>query len=1530
MKKLIGIILSVLLILQICNVVIVNAQTENFPQTLKIDNEPIAEGIPLYDYVDLLEVANQINNGNKEYACATFVLAGDIIIEEEWEPIGTVENPFSGVFNGNGKKIKGMSIEADNIYSGLFGVSNGIIQNLYLEDYIINNTTQYCGSLVGYNGGIIVNCQTKGTITAFNQDQEIIVGGIAGVNNGEIGFSSTDAQLNSGYQIKVERNNTDGFYTNPDTYAGGLVGSNIGTISSCFSRNSVNIISDDSNGVYGGGIAAYNSGTVKESYSIGNVLGGHYYESYVAGVVAKNDSSGQVISCFSGGTIGVSGGDSFSSHISGSIVAENKGLVLKCHRYKNQNVSVPKYAFWDCGTINKTGTEIDNIAKFYTPYFLESEMSWEISNWKERAGDYPVLFDIPSAIIRYTIERIHGTGSIILEYNSLKNLKPDLNSYIEENKNLIINLDGYYPIDITECSLTNRNQLALVPQSTDSYICAVHCDGKDALANEVYLNKESNKPVKIFAYQISDEFNVGFQIIAKNKKSNVYTVVSDSRYEELSIIPSMFNSNDEFYICIVLPDGKTINKLKLGIQVVNYVNVDDIEGMLNFGDKALGFTVPKGIPAIGGKEINIITEDLPFGLVKTDDRIQIYIGISDLKEGTFPDFKEGIDALNKNFRNYSNYLKNQKNDVLNLSSKTPKPNLDFDVRGYVDIPLDNNGDMQLNHITSKLVLVLEGEWETQKQYYVSVLPIVVKFKIEADVSAELIMEFDNNLGVEFLGAFEINAPTLTPSIGVGFTAGLDVSIYGKIAHELRVDMSKKGVRSKLVGELGLSATALNFSAEESIIDGEILIYDSITQSSPKKLLRSAARSYISNVENYTIDRSYLENQSQFLGNTRTYSLKNSNFTFDEKILQNSVYHSAAPKTVELNNGTIFMIWTTDIEERSDYNHTAAVYSIYNPSTDTWTDPQIIDDDNTADFNPTIATDGENIWVSWVNSNQAFASEISLSDMAKSTEIAVADFDFENNSFKNKVILTNDSYYDTGVEIFVNNGTAYVSWIKNLNNDVLNLSGCNEVYYANTEDLTKVIKVLNLNDNIYQPKLGLLGEETVLTYIKDADADLTTIDDSQLYIKNIMGDNNETLYDDGTISSVCFANLNGENVILYCNDSYIFSINDSNLPASEILKLAEADSFDVLKSDNELAITYIAPNLYEEGKNAVYIIRYNGSEWSSPIVLAETDGYIKNVSGHFNEDGNYRIYYSKTQVEFSESGMTKNTALCTAVTVPYYDVSIDNISYNPFGYSTDEALPVELDITNKGFYDITSFDIDITDEQENIIYQQTIEYSLKSGDNGKLSCNITLPSSIRSATNYVITLSPSGFVDAIGENNVSTITVGYSNILIDVKRISSGNAVGAMLSVTNKSCKEESIILYVRKNNYQGEILTKISLGTVRPGETVKYIMEPNRFRAFDENITAFCFEVTCKEKLLLDNNTAIMIYHCPQLFSMTDKTVAYYYDVNTDESFDIRDLVAIDEDINQDKNDLFRLDIDGDCKTNSSDIINVKNKLLYN
>ena len=181
---------------------------------------------------------------------------------EGWQPIGTLDNPFNGSFDGQGHRISGLFIKrAGEDYVGLFGCfgGGGIIENLELANVAVTGGS-FVGSLVGRNNyGTIMNSCSAGDVIG-----DLSVGGLVGLNA----------------EQGIVRNSYASGSVTGQREVGGLVGN------TAFSGiiNSYSISSVVGEWAVGGLVGVNWFGEVSNSYSAGSVVG----DSFIGGLVGYN------------------------------------------------------------------------------------------------------------------------------------------------------------------------------------------------------------------------------------------------------------------------------------------------------------------------------------------------------------------------------------------------------------------------------------------------------------------------------------------------------------------------------------------------------------------------------------------------------------------------------------------------------------------------------------------------------------------------------------------------------------------------------------------------------------------------------------------------------------------------------------------------------------------------------------------------------------------------------------------------------------------------------------------------------------------------------------------------------------------------------------------------------------------------------------------------------------------------------------------------------------------------------------------
>ncbi|HEX2548429.1 MAG TPA: GLUG motif-containing protein, partial [Gammaproteobacteria bacterium] len=259
--------------------------------------------IPVSTCAELMDIKNNLSGD--------YVLANSIDCSgKNFIPIGTVDKPFTGHFNGASHTITHLSISNGHPAAGLFGYTRSAeIKNLYLEKVNIEITddTQALGALVGVAEWTKIQAVKVYGMISGNQNS-LYVGGLVGLlkNDSRIYGSSANVDINA---------------LNPRGYVGGLVGQQIiSSIRGSFATGSVSGYSNVgglTGNLKGGDIGgSYATNTVISQYdnahSIGGLVGtidpspnsktqgAEISQTYATGNVEGNLSSGNMV----GGLIG--------------------------------------------------------------------------------------------------------------------------------------------------------------------------------------------------------------------------------------------------------------------------------------------------------------------------------------------------------------------------------------------------------------------------------------------------------------------------------------------------------------------------------------------------------------------------------------------------------------------------------------------------------------------------------------------------------------------------------------------------------------------------------------------------------------------------------------------------------------------------------------------------------------------------------------------------------------------------------------------------------------------------------------------------------------------------------------------------------------------------------------------------------------------------------------------------------------------------------------------------------------------------
>ena len=333
---------------------------------------------------------DQVNSGNN-FICAKISDAVEVIdmstvchaadesqnLEElSWKPIGKNDYGYQyrGTFDGNGKTITNLYINASQNNVGLFGYTmEGTIKNLTFEYANVTNTKTYTGILVGYaNNSNLQNIKISNTCQIKGGKE---TGGIAGDFWGNAYNCVNYATVQGKERV------------------GGLLGyctAKYSSITTCANYGNVTATGTDAGGLVG----YFISGTIQDCANYGDVKG----TEHVAGM-AGYVNEGKIQNVFSYGNvsatnrtqdIGMAFGNSDNGTTEG-MVAYYSGAKLNAN---GQEITIKAFGNGKPSEDNATGFTEAQLKSGVVAYQLQQNASSEAKWGQNLANDgdiYPVI-----------------------------------------------------------------------------------------------------------------------------------------------------------------------------------------------------------------------------------------------------------------------------------------------------------------------------------------------------------------------------------------------------------------------------------------------------------------------------------------------------------------------------------------------------------------------------------------------------------------------------------------------------------------------------------------------------------------------------------------------------------------------------------------------------------------------------------------------------------------------------------------------------------------------------------------------------------------------------------------------------------------------------------------------------------------------------------------------------------------------------------------------------------------------------------
>lgn len=809
-------------------------------------------------------------------------------------------------------------------------------------------------------------------------------------------------------------------------------------------------------------------------------------------------------------------------------------------------------------------------------------------------------------------------------------------------------------------------------------------------------------------------------------------------------------------------------------------------------------------------------------------------------------------ARSEDYQNFKDFYKSalggSNQNALNKYNKLRRLLKDEDGSLGFSCGIKFAGYLEFSYATGNMVLKDGGIIVTAEAAVSTDVPFAgicyATFKIGGEFSGDL------KLSQTSSGLLSVSTKlslSLKPTIGVGAKllmkdlASIEVGIDGKITGAVKIpaDSFRNAFSAYLSAQCYIKAKALFlFENKWSTNFPNLELYPNFGQ-----FQTSSAGSFeidengnvvtINESDLKLIDRSYNDNK-QF---------HTSSVTGNDYLNDTSVYPYGYPELVQLDDGRVMALYLYDDGTKSDINRTTLYYSIYNNNQ--WSVPLPVDNSGLADFPVKVCSSGNKIYAVWQRAAEVMQDSYEIEDVVDKTELVYAEFD--GATWNTPVTIDTAGKYQMLYSIAEKDGKVAVEWSENSENNYTLESGTTTVYYKTLADGAWSDSVtVDSEKGIADVSIGFVGNDIKVVYSVDADGNLTTANDSEIYVNGTKLTSNEV--DEGEISyqKGKFYWIQGAELFEYDGGT----LNNTGLKIE--------NDYRVLTNGKTTAVTSLVTDGF---KNELVVAFKNGNTYTKPVALTEYGKHIGYYDAILNSNGSISVLADVDNLSGNKDAYPYTTTdmVCDIISGKK-DLEVSEVSVSD-GISVGSTVTFDGTVINSGTTPIDSYSVFIKDSKNNVLTEKPVYDTILPGESKTFTVDYTLPESF---TKQDVSAVVSADGDANASNNSQTITVGYTDIAVAEASIARDGTITATIVNNGIETAKNVSVKYNVIDGASKTLLSTFSVGTVAAGEikTVTYSV-PAAYLKIENSYCVNKFELdvtTDSEELYVANNTYDVVY----------------------------------------------------------------------
>lgn len=839
------------------------------------------------------------------------------------------------------------------------------------------------------------------------------------------------------------------------------------------------------------------------------------------------------------------------------------------------------------------------------------------------------------------------------------------------------------------------------------------------------------------------------------------------------------NSEDQVYVLVYDTEGNAVSKTLLNLYVIDTKSVDEIEIPIG---KAMKYKVKNSYEFFNGEELSFRDARLPVSVVVTSDSWKVGVNMKkSVLESALDQDKKTLQYIGKNLGQNVDSGLFDKYKVHPEITLGDNPKIKLSLMGYAEgkLPYDNK-------INVKVTGTMSMEGKMKNQVKVFAVGLNIQGKVQADGTVTLTAG-RNNWGAK-LNRTAITLETKVDAYsGVGIADAALVGFYGDFDIVLDYILSPQSVagpeRMHGRGALGMIAHMGNEPKKFPIVEGEKDIYN---RDADTKALESAGN------ENGQAKISS-EDSVQVTGNTSV---------------------SLRPYVMQVGSDKV-MVYENKDTSRAEADQETVMFSVYNKKNGAWDTPAAVADDNTADMNPQICSDGTNGYVIWNNAKGSLAECSSIEERAAKTDLCIAKYDTETHTFTDVQTIETNDYYEARAKLSVKSGNPVVAWTKNSAQDIWGFTGTNQIYMAmQNGGQWEVTEVVSQAEPLNSDAIGNINENQYYAYIDQS---------GTLILYNTDTKETKTAAETNA-ATVRFLTIDGTEAMLWTDrDGNVYLMKDTAGESEQIMDGFSGKISDIISDgDSNLALLYT-----RNGDNCAdgYVRYYDTGTgtWSEEIQILTDKNYIDQMSGIY-ENGTLDISYNQRRVTVDGENVTESNELKYAkINRQKADLLLSDLNYNPYEVQAGEKLSVRFTVKNRGSNPCNDLKLVVNDGETNVL-EKALEFSLTGGGESSGEAELLLPAEM-CKKEYTFTVTDAGTDCSSMRENSKKINIGEARFDMDAQlyRIEGNYSTVTTVENTGYDSASGSVIVYDGKN--EARIYEQYQFTELQPEETISFTTE---------------------------------------------------------------------------------------------------------